>query len=378
LVIDDDDPLRVALVRALSHAGFDVTAAEESSLALEVLRRGRRFDAILTDLFMPGVEGVEFLREVRALDLDVPLIVLTGHPSLETAIATVRYGGFRYLEKPIDLTSLLDAVREATAMHRLAVLKRRALELYQTEGWLLGDRAGLDAHFEHALDKLWLAYQPIVDWPNRRIFGYEALVRSSEPTLATPGLLFDAAGRLGRVRELGRRVRGLLAADVARAPAEAVLFTNLHAADLNDEELFAKDTALARFASRIVLEVTERSSLDSVGDVRGRVACLRERGFRVAVDDLGAGYAGLSSFSQLGPDIAKLDISLVRGVDASSRKSSIVRSMISVCTEQLGTGLICEGVETAGERDALSELGATLLQGYLFGRPEREFQHLPL
>jgi EAL domain-containing protein (putative c-di-GMP-specific phosphodiesterase class I) len=374
LVVDDDEQLRPLLVRALNEGGFQVSAAPHATSALDFLRQGKRFDAIVTDLFMPDMGGVDFLRALRRLDLDVPLIVMTGYPTLETAVATVRYGGFRYLDKPIELDMLVDTVREATSMHRLALLKRRALELYEAEGWLLGDRASIEAHFDRALDKLWLAFQPIVDWSTQSVYGYEALVRSAEPTLSNPGLLFDAAERLGRVRELGRRIRRILANDALRAPEGAVLFTNLHAADLNDEDLFSAEAPMTRWASRIVLEITERSSLDRVTDVRGAISSLRERGFRIAVDDLGAGYAGLSSFSQLEPDIAKLDMSLVRGIDQSPRKASIVRSMISVCTQELGTLLVCEGVETEAERDTLLDLGADLLQGYLLGRPEAQFR----
>ncbi|MFZ5889650.1 MAG: EAL domain-containing protein [Myxococcota bacterium] len=372
--MDDDGQLRQALTRALDDAGFKVSGAPEATSALDFLRQGKRFDAIITDLFMPDMGGVDFLRAVRRLDLDVPLIVMTGYPTLETAVATVRYGGFRYLDKPVAVDMLIETVREATSMHRLALLKRRALELYEAEGWLLGDRASIEAHFDRALEKLWLAFQPIVDWSTRRVYGYEALVRSAEPTLSNPGLLFDAAERLGRVRELGRRIRRILAEDALRAPPEAVLFTNLHSADLNDEDLFSPEAPMTRWASRIVLEITERSSLERVRDVRGAISLLRERGFRIAVDDLGAGYAGLSSFSQLEPDIAKLDMSLVRGIDQSPRKASIVRSMIAVCRRELGTQLVCEGVETEAERDTLIDLGADLLQGYLLGRPEAQFR----
>lgn len=374
LVVDDDAPLRASLVRALKDAGFDVIAAPEPLTALAFLREGKRFDAIVTDLRMPGMEGVDFLRQVRHTDLEVPLIVLTGYPTLETAVATVRYGGFRYLDKPVSLDTLVNTVREATAMNRLAVLKRRALELYEAEGWLLGNRSDIAGDFERALDKLWLAFQPIVDWNTQRVFGYEALVRSAEPSLSNPGLLFDAAERLGRVRELGRRIRRLLAQEALHAPSDALLFTNLHSADLNDEDLFSSEAPMTRFASRIVLEITERSSLDRVPDVRAAIQQLRELGFRIAVDDLGAGYAGLSSFSQLEPEIAKLDMSLVRGIDQSPRKASIVRSIIAVCTRELGTMLVCEGVETEAERDALLGLGADLLQGYLLGRPEPKFR----
>jgi EAL domain-containing protein (putative c-di-GMP-specific phosphodiesterase class I) len=124
----------------------------------------------------------------------------------------------------------------------------------------------------------------------------------------------------------------------------------------------------------VVLEITERTSLARISDVRECVARLRKLGFRIAVDDLGAGYAGLSSFSQLEPDVAKLDMSLVRGIDVSSRKASIVRSMLTVCQRELGTYVVCEGVETESERDTLTSLGADLLQGYLFAKPQRLFR----
>ena len=89
-------------------------------------------------------------------------------------------------------------------------------------------------------------------------------------------------------------------------------------------------------------------------------------------------YAGLATFSQLEPDIAKLDMSLIRGIDTAPKKASIVRSMISVCREDLGTSVVCEGVETRAERETLEGLGADLLQGYLFGRPQRDFRSLSI
>jgi EAL domain-containing protein (putative c-di-GMP-specific phosphodiesterase class I) len=101
---------------------------------------------------------------------------------------------------------------------------------------------------------------------------------------------------------------------------------------------------------------------------------LRRLGYRVAVDDLGAGYAGVASFGQLQPDVVKLDMALVRSIESSATKASIVRSMISVCREELGTEVVCEGVETAAERDVLHDLGARLLQGYLFAKPARGFR----
>jgi EAL domain-containing protein (putative c-di-GMP-specific phosphodiesterase class I) len=95
-------------------------------------------------------------------------------------------------------------------------------------------------------------------------------------------------------------------------------------------------------------------------------------GFRLAIDDLGAGYAGLNSFSQLEPEVAKLDMALVRDVHKQPTKLTLVRTMISMCRE-LGIQVVAEGIETAEERDALVWAGCDLLQGYLFAKPGPAF-----
>ena len=114
------------------------------------------------------------------------------------------------------------------------------------------------------------------------------------------------------------------------------MFVNLHAQDIDDSDLDNPMAALSEYADRIVLEVTERSSLDDIRDIADRMRKLRELGYRIAIDDLGAGYAGLSCFSRLEPDVVKLDMSLIRGIDASTRMQSLVRSMINVCKRELG------------------------------------------
>ena len=374
MLVDDEATIRSVVKRMLNFAGLAVEPMESGAEALAWIAAGGKADAIVTDLEMPGVHGLEFLRAVRLMDMDVPIIVMTGNPSLETALSSIAYGIHRYLVKPVSSAELAETVRSAVAIHRLAVLKRRALEFCDTSGWQLGDRATLEVHFERALEQLWIAFQPIVRLKERSVFGYEALMRSTEPTLNNPGLVLHAAERLGRVHELGRLIRRLVAESIPEAPAGALLFVNLHSVDLNDEDLTAPNAPLSAHATRVILEITERSSLDRVPDVRSRIASLRALGYRIAIDDLGAGYAGLSSFGQLEPDVAKLDMSLIRDINDSTRKQSIVRSMIDVCTAELGTQVICEGVETAAERDALIGLGADLLQGYLFGRPERRFE----
>ncbi len=157
------------------------------------------------------------------------------------------------------------------------------------------------------------------------------------------------------------------------APLPYRLFVNVHADDLNDGDLFSPWAPLTSIASSVVLEITERASLERVSGLGTRLKKLRALGFQIAVDDLGAGYAGLSAFSQLEPEVVKLDTSLVRGIADSSRKRSVVRAMVELASRDLGMLVICEGIETAAERDTLASLGADLLQGFLFAKPSRGF-----
>jgi EAL domain-containing protein (putative c-di-GMP-specific phosphodiesterase class I) len=106
--------------------------------------------------------------------------------------------------------------------------------------------------------------------------------------------------------------------------------------------------------------------------VQARVARLRAMGFRIAVDDLGAGYAGLTSFAQLEPEVVKLDMSLVRNVHEQPTKQTLVRTMITMCHE-LGMQVVAEGIETAAERDAIVAAGCDLMQGYFFAKPGQAF-----
>lgn len=217
-----------------------------------------------------------------------------------------------------------------------------------------------------------MAFQPIVSAADRQVFAYEALLRSEEPTLPHPGAEIDAAQRLGQLPRLGRATRKSAAEAFAASPPACLLFLNLHPEDLLDDSLFAETGDLASMADRVVLEVTERSSLDLIPDVRDRVARLRAIGYRIAVDDLGAGYAGLASFVQMEPDFVKLDMSLIRGLHQSTLKRRLVRSMTSLCQE-MGLGVVAEGVETPEERDSLVDLGLDLLQGFHFSKPARPF-----
>jgi len=129
---------------------------------------------------------------------------------------------------------------------------------------------------------------------------------------------------------------------------------------------------LGAMAHRVVLEITERAKLEQVSDAKGRIARLRVRGFRIAIDDIGAGYAGLNSFAELEPEVVKLDMVLVRDVDQRPTKQHLIRSLCALCKD-LGMHVVAEVIETPAERDTVVELGCDWLQGYLFARPAHPF-----
>jgi len=278
------------------------------------------------------------------------------------------------MTKPFTLDTLLSNVGLAVTMSRLARTKREALDL-------LGDDAGTDdpqalaALFDRALTELHMEYQPIVSWRDRRVRAFEALLRSRCDQLSTPLALLRTAQRLGRLHEVGRAVREAVAKDLTRAdvPERALVFVNLHPDDLLDPELGGASDPLLPHAWRIVYEITERKALSDLRAVKDRVAILRRDGFRIAVDDVGAGYAGLATFSLLEPEVIKLDMSLVRDVHRSTTKQRIVKSIVDLGRDLKLEQVVIEGVETTDERDALLSLGGDCLQGFLFARPGPPF-----
>ncbi|HOU89762.1 MAG TPA: EAL domain-containing protein [Polyangiaceae bacterium] len=372
LLVDDDPAVLRGLTRTLRALGYDVTPVADGGAAVAAIRKVGPFDAVLSDITMPSMDGIQLLREIREHDLYVPVVLMTGEPAVSTAVKAVEYGAFHYLTKPVAMDELHRVLGRAAALSRMARVKHEAAAALGEGGILAADRAGLEASFDRALGKLWMAYQPIVHAGSHAVYAYEALMRCDDPALPGPEPLLRAAERLGRLPDLGRTVRERVTEPVGGLAPERHLFVNCHPNDLLDEDLYRADAPLSRVATRVVLEITERAGLEEVADVRGRVTRLRELGFRIALDDFGAGYAGLTSFAQLEPEIVKMDLSIVRDVERSAIKQKLIHS-VTTLAKDMGILVVAEGVETIEERDALIDLGIDLFQGYLFARPGKAF-----
>jgi len=370
LLVDDEPEILEFYKDALENVNWILESASDGTQALEMIK-GMRYDLILSDISMPQMDGISLLRRIRETDLDVPVIFVTAAPAVETAMKAIEYGALRYLTKPVQPKALRQVVDYGIVVHRMTKAKREALKLVSGAMGMAGDRAGLETTFGRAKDGIVLHYHPIVAYSTRAIHGWEVLVRTREPSLARPLELFEAAERLGRAQELGRAIRGAVALTCTQLKQNELMYVNLHPRDLDDPSLYSGQEPLAKFAHRVVLEVSERSSLDMIKDARKRIANLREIGYRIAMDDMGAGHAGLATFAQLEPDVVKIDMALVRGSDREPLRRKLIRSISELCGD-LKMPVIVEGIETNAERDAVLSASCDLLQGYLFGKPDAE------
>ena len=223
-----------------------------------------------------------------------------------------------------------------------------------------------------------MAFQPIVDLSTGGVFAYEALVRGLEGQ--------GAASVLGQVDETNRyafdqacRVQAIrLAASLGMAKQGALLSINFLPNAVYEPKACIRATLAATSETgfpvqSILFEFTESEQIDD-DHLQRIITSYRAMGFKTAIDDFGAGYSGLTRLAKFQPDVIKLDMELVRGVDTDRVRRTLVRSVVGACRD-LDVTVLGEGVETAGESEALRELGIDLQQGYHFARPG--FEALP-
>lgn len=226
-----------------------------------------------------------------------------------------------------------------------------------------------------------MAFQPIVDAGTREVFAYEALVR---------GVAGEGAGQVlaavehpdrHRFDQQCREQAVELAVKLGLPEAQASLSINFVPNAVLDP---VASTALARAAAealglaprRIIFEFTEGEPVEDQEHLGRIIRAYRDTGFRTAIDDFGAGYSGLTLLAKFQPDIVKLDMELVRGIDGDRVRRAIVASIRRMC-DDLGIVMVAEGIETLGEYAVLRDLGVSLLQGYLFARPQVETLPIP-
>jgi EAL domain-containing protein (putative c-di-GMP-specific phosphodiesterase class I) len=221
-----------------------------------------------------------------------------------------------------------------------------------------------------------MAFQPIVDVQAGRIWAYEALVRGLAGEGAGSVLAqveadliygFDQACRVKAVELAGR---------LYPTGSDTKLSINFMPNAVYEPNACIRATLAAARRSgfdprNLMFEFTENEKMQDVGHVSRIIDAYRAQGFTTAIDDFGAGYAGLGLLAELRPDVLKIDMALVRGIDASATKRAIVSAVVALAAD-LDILPLAEGIETDAELAVLRSLGIRLCQGYLLGRPEIE------
>lgn len=228
------------------------------------------------------------------------------------------------------------------------------------------DGAGLDFDFT-------MAFQPIVNITTKKIFAHEALVRGLNNESAAQVIAQVNDGNRYRFDQTCR-VKAIKVA--AQLGMQTYININFMPNAVFKPELCIRTTIQAAETygfpiEHIVFEFLEDEKLTDLGHVRNIFKYYKQRGFKTALDDFGAGFANLNLLCEIHTDYLKLDMAMIRNINLDKRRQAIVRGTLLVCQE-LGIEVIAEGVETYEELTTLQSFGVELIQGYYFCRPQFE------
>jgi len=258
--------------------------------------------------------------------------------------------------------ALLDAIDQAT----------RGIQSERNE-----TRHRLLTEFDEVIEngRIACVYQPIVKLDDFSVLGYELLARGPvDGELHRPDALFEVARDENRVPELDRLCRMTAARGSTTLPPHYLRFINTEPLNLffhSHSDQFVQefvDATPEELRGQTVMEITENSVIEDFARMRDVVRRLREKGFRIAIDDAGAGYAGLQTMVEIEPDFIKLDMSLIRNLESSVVKQKLVGTLRDFC-HQADITLMAEGIETHEQLDTLVSLGVVYGQGFLFAHP---------
>jgi len=379
LVVDDEAPNRKLLERMVGGLG----AADVHLLAdpRDTIRACRRIspDLLMLDLHMPHMDGIEVITAIRNEFKDsgfFPIVVLTADVTTEAKERALAAGANDFLTKPFEYMEVLlrvsNLLKTRTDFAEMESLNRSIQQRLDGQD---AQKASIEEEFRSSIDRitrtlepgaLRMVFQPICDISDGQIVGYEALARFDIEPQRSPEKWFQEASDVGEGLALELSA---IAAAVAQLPSvgdNQFLSVNLSPATLMSPDF---ENVLAGLPfDQIILELTEHVVFDDYPHLVETIGKLRSKGFRIAVDDAGSGYSGMQHLLLVCPDIIKVDIDLIRGIDEDPPRRALVAGLLSFAAE-INATTIAEGIETAEELATLRSLGMPLGQGYHIARP---------
>ncbi len=362
LVLDDDSAIRVLMSRCLAGSGVDVVSCHEIEAA-EAMLDCRAFGAVVTDLNVSergGLEGMRLIRHVTAQFPETRVVAISGMVDERVESLGRSMGAYAVLQKPVNLRALRETVLGVVPV---APSPGRVLDLEPLDTVLRGSR-------------IRAVLQPICEVGTAgpyRVHAVEALARVVQDSpLYNPGLLFEYAVRKDRVFEVDRRCISAALNEAQFMPEGTKLFMNAHPQSMTNPQFASVVTEMVGQAglepSRVVIEVTEQHTIGDPDMFARRLDAMRERGFGLALDDYGSGFANLHLLMALKPDYLKLSGLFLRGIESDPQRRTIVAATADMA-HRLGIPMIVEWLETEAQMRVVDSLGIPFAQGYYLAQP---------
>jgi len=363
LIVDDEPAITQLLTILLSSHGYITKVAVTGKQALEYITPN--IDLVLLDMFLPDSEGMKICQQIKsnAQTKDIPIIIISGRQNKADKIESLYLGAEDYLCKPFEPEELFARMDVILRRHDV-----RPNDHHQHEQETITElRRIIDE------ENVNVCFQPIYFLKPMTLLGLEMLSRPQTKTpMLNPEVFFKAALKYGvyyEVEMIGWRKGIKMAAELFDGRQKLFLNCDPYLVE-SDKSKTVKQTfdGLGMSCNEIFLEITERSAVIAFDVFYQRIKEYRHDGFKIAVDDLGAGYSSLESIIEIRPEAVKLDKRIVNGVSTDPYKNSIVKLFVAFCREN---SIICvaEGIETKQDFDALIDLGVDAGQGYYLCRP---------
>ncbi|HWB21681.1 MAG TPA: EAL domain-containing protein [Gaiellaceae bacterium] len=376
LIADDEPIVRDVLADSIrSEPAFELVGEASDATEAIAIADAQRPDVVLLDVDMPAGGGLEAAKGIKKCSPGSKMIALSGNGDRSTVLAMLEVGVVGYLIKGCPIDEIIRAVKrapegqgslspEVTSDIIDELSSQLAIQSQARKKQSLQEqRIRLALQDEKAFA---MVFQPIVALRGRKLIGVEALARFAGPPTQTPDVWFADAAEVGLGDDLELVAVQKAAAAMRQLPSDVYLAVNVSPTTL-------AATAFHDLVSRVnggqlVVEITEHARIADYDRLADAVSKLRCLGVRLAVDDAGSGFASLRHILNLDPDLIKLDMTLINGIDLDRSKQALAAGLISFA-EKSDTTIVAEGIESDAELGALIKLGVGFGQGWLLGRP---------
>jgi EAL domain-containing protein (putative c-di-GMP-specific phosphodiesterase class I) len=364
LIVDDEPAICQLLVILLTSHGYMTKVAFTGRQALEFVTPD--IDLILLDMVLPDAQGMKICQQLKSNSQtrNIPIIIISGKQRKYDRIESLCFGAEDYVTKPFESEELL-ARMDTVLRHQ---------HLRSIEGTHPQDQETI-CELKRIIDEesVNVCFQPIYFLKPMRLLGMEMLSRpQTGSAMANPEIFFRNALKYGvyyEVEMIGWRKAIKMASELFDGRQKLFLNCDPYLVE-SDKFKTVKDifNSFGMCCNETFLEITERSAVSVFDVFYERLRDYRQDGFKIAVDDMGAGYSSLESIVEIRPEAVKLDRHIVNGVGGNRYKSSIIKLLVAFCREN---DVICvaEGIETKQDFDALIDLGVDAGQGYYLSRP---------